>query len=638
MENKYPLSVSDLIGFIDAAYSKWAEKWKRAEVNEKMWLGDNYTEEQKQEIRNQGRQPYSIALAKSKVDRIIGAFLSQRMEYKISAASDPNDEIKAILAQMQVHSVERRSSFQDLERGVFESAMGMLIGVSKMELDYSHIYPRVKASRIDYKNFMYDPNSKSYDISEDALWCVEIDKQYRKLINKKYKIKPEEIKTMATGNALGFEGRDKINYYITPNNLSDDYDVLTIYNFYLKVPKTIYCVIFPDTEGLTDAGGIIDSKWDSESEAEERLRELQIPYILNGLPLEGTVEEKETIGIDRYLFNYERILEYESTDLEKFPYDVCFAVKWEDKFISYLEILKDPQKFYNRFLMEIDKALGKDNKTASQLNVDALSESETEETALQKIESGDTILARSGEDVLKYIENKGANPQWLQMLDVITMIMQDLSGGEWWNSKAKAGDSGTKVNSLIAQGSLLTKPFLDNAQIWRRLVGKNILWWLQHYESAKDVIKVQGGALTPEMLKILQNEGLYKPSKITYGEGFLTVNDEEIGLSYLKDADFELVVTEQALSETEKQGKLALAIQQEQIDQSLMLSPAWREHKLQLSDVPPDVRQKIMAEIQAAQQAVQAQQQQKNEMEQQRINTEKARVLTNAQPGTFAGA
>lgn len=634
---EYPLSLASLQVFIDGSFPKFDAEWKEATNNERRWRAKNFTESQEKEIRAQGRQPYSMAHAMLKLKRMVGLQQSQRTEYNILASQDPNDEIKAELAKLQVHAVERRSEFLNVESEIFESGMAIDIGVSKMDLDYSDIYPRVVVKKLDYKDFMWDRNSKEYDIDKDARWCCEIDKLYRKQINQKYKISENIIQSLPEGNINTFQGRDKFSYYVTESKSGNtDYDIITVFNFYVKEPRTVYYVLFPDTEGINGNSNVIESKHSTREAAEERLKELQLPYLLKGLPEEGEIQDKEVVGIDRYLFTYNAILEYEKTELEMFPYNIYFCFKFADWHISYMDILKDPQKFYDRLFMQIDYALGIDNKSTTQLNVNNLGDGEDTTTAVEKYEKGEVIIANSDRPVFTSIERKGANPQWMQIADSISRILDELSGGQPFNSKSNAGDSGKKVNALINQGSLVAKPPLDNLRRWKTAVGRNILWWIRHYEEAEDVIRVQGGALTPEMIQLLQENGIYEPSKLNDGSGFVSINKEGHELSYLKDSEFELEVSEEAMSDSERHAKLLIATEQERSDPTLTQIPEWKIYKIGLMDIPQSEKYKIIEGIKRQIKQVQQQQMQQDQIEAQKLNLEKANIINKAPQGTFA--
>lgn len=648
-EKETPLSVTDLQTFIDGSYSTFEPIWESGEKNEQMWIGNNYTNAARQNITNQKRKPISVPLAKTKIQRIEGIQRSQRTQFNITASQDPNDEIKAELTKLRVHAVERRSRYLEMESDLFVSGLAIKYSVSEMFLDYTQVYPRVAVKKIDYKDFMWDANSKEYDINEDALWCAKVEKEYRKLVEQNHgKLSTEDIDKINTGSIGNFQGRDKLSYYIKKSdNGQADYDIISLFNFYIKVPRKIYYVIFPDSEQLNGVTNVIESKHRKKEDAEERLRELQLPYLLQGLPLEGDVEVKTELCIDRYLFCYNKILEYEETDLKRFPFDVYFAVRFENLFCSFMDLLVDTQYWFDRFIMQIDNAMGKANKGAMQLNTNnTLAEGETPSSAVRKLNNGEVILTRTNDDVFKFIESKGANPQWLGMIDLLMMIGNEIGGGQQFNAKANAGDSGIKVNSLISQGNLYAKPFLDNLRRWKIGNGRNILDWLERYETAEDVIRVQGGALTPEMIELLTKNGIYAPSQFKKGEGYVTVNQDGNEDSYLKDSSYELDVSEEALSDNEKHQHFAVALEAEKVDPTLQASPSWGEYKLSLMDIPQDLRYKIIEERKEQMRKAEEQQQKMEQMAQQQMlkaderakqemDLKKAEIINKAPVGTF---
>lgn len=636
-----PFTVDELRTFLDTAFPYFEEKWTEGEDNERRWLGKNFTKKQEQQIRNQGRQPYSFGQARTKANRIIGIQEEQRTQFNISASQDPDDEIKAELAKLQTHGVELRSEFPFLESYIFTCGTSIKHGVTKMCLDYTNVFPRVAVSEVDWRNFMWDRNMTAYSLNarnNGALWVCEIDTEYRKLIEQRYGYKSKLISQLTEGSFSTFEGRKKINYYVRESNSDHNYDVISLFNFYIKTPRKCWYVIFPDTAKLNGNTSVIESKHRTKKDAEERLRELQIPYLLQGLPAEGDIEDRDELGYDRYVFTYDKILEYEETDLEMFPYDLFRSIHLGDDYCSFMDLLKDVQKWYDRFIMQIDYALGKDNKVSKQLNVNKLAEGETPTTALQKIEDGKTILVNSSEEVLRAIEMKGVNPQWLQMLDLILMVFEDLAMGQQFNAKSNATDSGTKVQQLIAQGGLGVKPFFDNLRRWKIGVGKNILSWMKKYETAQDVIRVQGGSLTPEMIELLTQNNIYVPSKFDKDAGYVTINKEGSELSYLADANFELEVTEEALSDGQRNGQLAIALENEKADPSLLQMPSWIEYRLSLMPIPQNLKHKIIAEKKQIIENMAQQAKEKNDLERRKVDIQAAQTINSAPAGTFADA
>ena len=635
-EVKGNFTVEELRTFIDGALPKFETLWEEGKRNEQRWVGNNYSDKERERIKNQDRIPYSFGQARSKANRVIGIQASQRTQFNVLAKADPNDEVKAELAKLQMHAVEKRSDFAYLETEIFTAGVVAKYGVSRLDISSKDMFERVQVSYVDYLNFLWDVNATAYNLNDDAngaLWVCEVDNEYRKTLSLRYGYTGKTVKELKEGSFSGFSGREKIEYYVKENEKDPNYDIITIFNFYIKAPRKKYYVIFPDSAQVIGSSIIVE-KYKTEKEAETRLLELQMQYLLQGLEVEGSIESKSELGYDKYVFTYDKVLEYEETDLEMFPYDVYRAIHFGDNFCSFMDLLKDLQVWYDRFIMQIDYAMGKDNKVAKQLNATKLYEGETVDSALTKIEQGKTILVNSSEDILKAVEMKGVNPQWFQMLNIITMVFEDLAMGQQFQGKANAGDSGKKVEALIAQGGLGTKPFFDNLRRWKIGVGRNIISWMKRHETTEDIIRVQGGALSPEMLSLLQEEGIFKPSKFDEGGGYVTLNKGD--LSYLENADFELEVTEEALSDSEKESKLMNALEQTKSDPLLQQSQVWREYLLGLRSIPQEIKYKLKAELEQIKQNMEAQAAEKGKLESRKLDIEAAKVVNSAPPGTFA--
>lgn len=617
-----PLSLSDLLRFYDVVIPYFQDKWDDGIENEKRWTeAKNWTDAQVREIKSQNRQPYSFPIAVTKLLTISAAQKQTRTSFKVEAVSDPNDEIKAELAGLFIKDIEKRSKFKYVESEVFDSALGIKYGVSKINLDKSQYPPQIKIENVDYRRIVWDTNSRKYDLNEDALFMGELDYVYR------YILESEGIdtSTISIGVANSFQGREPTQYFITPSKGEDRaYDKIAVINHYHKVIRKYYCVIFPDTQNLYNFTDTVVGEYRTKKEAEIKLRMLNVPYIERGIPFEGEVVEYEKLKLDRYKFVYNQIMEYEETELEKFPFNVFFAFKFQDKFASMMDFLKSSQIFWDRMFSQIDYSIGRGLKNVTTLNVNALAEGETPESAKQKAEiTGGLITVNSNEKVFQNYDTSQANPQYFTILAQVKELMEDMAGGRSFQGLSEgANESGKSVMAKRLQGQLIAANFIDNLSRWKQLVGENLLWWIQHYTDAERTIKMQGGELSPEMLQLLQQNGIYSPSNQSVG-GYLKINHNE--LSFLKNADLELLVTETDLSDTERQMKFLQYIELLKINPNLMNAPVFMQMLLETADISHEDKQKLIqwlnqqAQIQAQQQA-QMQQQQAQSLQFQQAN------------------
>lgn len=615
MKQPSKLSASDLESLHDQVIPFFTEKWDEGSENERFRKGKHWTDDQERKIKDQNRQPYSMAAIATKLHTIFSTQRQARTQFKVEAKVDPNDEIKAEVATLMLRDSEKSSKFKYIESEVFEAGVGVKYGAGEVYVDYSQLEPRIKFRKLDYKNVVWDTNSREYDVWEDGLFIAKIDRVYR------YQLKHEypEVKFSETSDEIG---REKHSYYVTKNpNGQSDFDIISKFTHYQKVIRKYYYVIFPDTLGL-NGSGIVTSRHNSEKEAEKELRRLNIPYLMNGLDIEGTIEEKDEVACDKYVFADSTILDYKETDYPSSPIKIFRCFHFEDDFWSFMDMLKSPQKFMDRLFAQIDYSFGSDIKNVYQLNVNALADGVTFEKAKSIIEkTGGVVPSNSSEEILRAIKSQGVNPQWLQVASIMQQFVEDFAGGRSFQGLSEgSGESGKAINLKKQQGALITFLMLDNLARWKQLLGECALWFIKEYDSAERQIKVQGGELTPEMLQLLNSNGIVTPSQ-TSDNLYIKVNS---GIEFLRDAELELTVTEAALTETEKEFKYIQLLEMGRSNPLMWQMPTYLQMLLEYNpDISSRMKKQLIGEMQ------QYNQQQQQDAQEDR-NFEKAKLLLDA--------
>jgi hypothetical protein len=631
-----PLNHTQLIHLHSQVLPKFEQIWIEGERNEGRWMGDNWNQSQRAKIRRQKRQAYSLAILASKLRYISATQKQLRTSFVVEPISDPNDEIKAQLATLQMRAVENRSNAKYVDSHTFESGLAVKYGVRRVGMDTSSIMPRVKSYSVDWKNFVWDTNAREYDIKKDALFEAEVEKLPRVYLERIYG--KENITGTAGQTHTAFSGRNKLSYFV--NFVKDasepmPYDMISLFKHCQKTARTFYYVMFQDSANQHSLNSPVIGKYRSSEEAHQVLRELNISNAMHGLPEEGEVIERDEVRIDYYEFTYNKILYYEETEWEMFPYDVYFAMKFEDKFASYQDFLNDPQLIIDRMWAQIDYSLGKDIKNVYQGNRKALDSSETAQSAERKAsETGGIIWTKSNEKVFQAIQSQGANPQWVNAIQLMVSYLEDMTGGKTFKGGAEGKtQSGKAISKLQEAGSVMVSAFLDSFNQFKKAHGENILWWIREYENEEDTIKVSGGALSPEMRELLQQDGLFEPSKKGDGTGFVTLNQG--GISYLKDAEVELLVREEGMTETMREKRYLQLTQAGQDDPLMVQSPTFRRLRLEAMDIAHTDKEKIIEETekmkQQQEQMAQAQMQmeaEKNKMQYGKDPLDQAKVVS----------
>ena len=596
MEIKTPLTVDDLESFHDQGINFFQTKWNQGAENERFQKGNHWDADKEAKIRSQDRQPYSMAAMATKLNIIKSTQKQARTQFRVEPKVDPNDETKAIFATLALRDAEKLSKFKYLESEVFDSGLAIKYGAGEAYVDYSKLEPSIKFRKIDYRNVVWDVNATAYDPWDDGIFVAKIDRVYRYQLRNEY---GEVADTLSEGE--GDFGRAKNSYYISHNpNGKMDFDVIAKFTHYQKVIRTYYHVIFPDSKGLLGLRSQVVNKYADKQEAEKKLRELNIPYLINGLEFEGTIEDKDEECVDKYIFADSKILEYEKTDYPTCPIKIFKCFHFEDDFWSFMDMLKSPQMFMDRLFSQIDYTFGTDIKNIYQLNVNALAEGETPESAMAKAQrTGGVIKTNSNELAIQSVPSKGINPQWMQVATIMQQFIEDFAGGRSFQGLSEgSGESGKAINLKKQQGSLITSLMLDNLTRWKQSLGEVALFLIQEYDTFERQLKVQGAELTPEMIQQLGQ--YYTPSQTSEG-GYVSMNQ---GLPFLKDAELELVVTESALTETERDIKYYGLVEAASRLPYLQQSPTFIMKLLEYNkEISPQDRKLIIQEIQGRMQA-----------------------------------
>lgn len=623
-----PMVVEDLLGFHNAVASKFIDIWAEGEENEQRFMGNNWLPELRKEIEGQGRNAYSIPIAQAKVRHISSAFRQVRTSHKVEAKSDPADEPKAQIAQLRLRDIEKRSVGKFTDVDVFDSGVAIKYGVKKIDIDDRDGIEKVVSKVWDYRNFVWDLNSTTYDYKESAMWCAEVEQVTKSYLRQKYPNAPERY--WGTEQIGSFSGRDKISYFVRKSLHEDnEYDLLSLFTHYHKVTKDFYCVLFPDSANLFDFTSPMVGKYKNEKDAKKKLGQLNKVYFKNDVLPEGEIVKKSYEVIDKYVFTCNNILEYEETDLEYFPYDVYFSIRFADKFISFMDFLKSPQLIIDRMWSQIDYTLGKDVKNAYQGNANALADDQDRDEAVKTItEEGGVIWTKTGDEVFRAIQRAGTNPEWTGVIQIMMKYLEDFGGGQSFQGLNAQAKSGKAVINEVMQGQMVASAFFDAFNRFKRAHGKNLLSWLKKYDDEEGIIKIHGGALSEEMVALLQKEELFEPALEKNSGGYVRYNVEEKPMSYLKDADLELEVIEEGLSETERDRRWLMLTEAERADPlgALQSLPSWFKLKLEAMDIDPSTRQILLKEYAAKQEAMAQQAKQDQDIEKAKVVNDMAKT------------
>lgn len=613
---KAPLTASDIIRLYDQAFQYFQPIWNRAEENERYRRVEHFKEDEKAQIEAQGRQAYSIPLIANKVDQHIAHQRKNRTEWRLEAIHDANDEIKAQVGNVQFRDLEQRSDMVHVESDVFDSGVAVSHGAVEIYLDYDKNLNKIPSIReVDYRDVMWDSNCVTYnkdDKDGGALWMAKMTKVARIQIKQAFGEKKGKI----VKPDYSHYGRDRETNYILRHDKDADLDILTLFTHYQKVLRKFYVVLFNDYANLNGKKDtVVCLRTEDKKEAEKFLRKLEIPYLVRGMELSESngIEIERKLQLDKYILTLDEILEYEKTELEHYPLHIYHSYFYKGKFWTLTDVLKSAQQFIDRYIAQIDYLLGTEIKNAYEINVNLLADGMTIEDAIEVLQQ-DGYIPTKASGAVKALRGAGANPQWMQMVQVMQSYIEDLAGGRSFQGLSEGKDeSGKAIKLKQEKGEGLASLFIDNLNRFKRDLGKKLLWWFNKYDTAERVIKVGGSQMNEQTLQTLQQLGVYTPSQ-KLGSGYLKVNTP---LTHLGDAEFELKVTEEQLSETAKERRLSQLAMLGQLDPVISQLPKFKMLFMESSGLDYSDKVELINEYKATIQAQAEATQKQQNMEQQ---------------------
>ena len=621
---KAPMTHTQLIQFHDAVAPRFAKIWESIEENERFANVEHFTEEQEKQIREQHRLPYSMGIIRSKLIPISAFQRASKTDFQVDYASDPNDELKAIIANICMKDATRRCKFSNIEEDVFDSGIFIKYGVSENYIDESGYYPQPSVRLLDYKNVVWDLNSVSLDQEEDCLFKAKIEKKYRYEIRDIYgKEVADKVAEQTSGT---FEGRMKTSYYVSTDKENTDYDIVSIFTHYHKCLKKYYCVAIVDKENLLELADPIVNKFRNKKEAEAELRKINLYQRMKGIEEEGEILEKSEVRYDKYVFTYQDLLEYEETDWEMNPITMFFPIFLMGKFISLMDFLKSPQQFIDRLWSQIDFILGRSIKKVIVANPAYLAENETKESATKKLNQvGGIIWSKNVDGMMKELQDSGFNGQLLQITEIMKSYLEDLPGGKSFQGLGEgASESGVAFQKKQQQGTMVASIFLNNFKRWKHQVGERLLWSIKKYSQSEQIIKINGGELKPEMLELLQQHNIFTPSYTNNYSGSVRIPPGD--LDFMRNSELELMIVEDEFTDNNREKSYQKNLAAAQVMPEIVQTKIWKINTLKGLGYDYSDIQEILKEFDQMAQAAQEQKQQENDIK-------KANVLTKLHSG-----
>ncbi len=614
-----PYTWTQLMQEHEEALQKFGPKFENAKENERILRGRTWSPEEEADFVAKKFTPYSMAQAARGLNAISGAERDARTSVRLVSGKNETD-IKAEIGNVVMKNLEQRSNMEYIESDVFEAGFAVNAGVLEIVKDYDQDYNEVPRFRyVSTYDFIWDWNDDSYELGEECQWMARLRRVYRYELADMY---GENIAFwQPQGQTFQF-GNTWLEYYLGADKFGNPLmDLITLVEHYQKVKRKVYCVFVNDE---------VVGKFGEKKEAESFRNKKMVPFLSQGNVPDSEIIEMTETKLDKYVFTYAGIIEYEETEYEQFPFSVYRGFHFEHEWWTLTDLVKDPQRWLDRMAAQIDYSMGTEIKNVKQLNLPVLDQ--THQSVAEAMEqantTGGTVIANSAGEakVFDVLNEQGVHPEWFNLIGLLSSIIEDTMGGRAFQGLASGGRVGWQAQQIQYQNAQkLALIFVDNLQRFKKDLFTKALYFTQLWDTNERIIKLVGGELSQEVKVLLQQMGIYEASPIHGREGQVVVNRDNVEESILHDAQFEVQITEAPLTANDRQVKW------QQLEAwAKIYGPPDPTVAAEYFEADYSLKQKLVASAKANMQAAMQAKQQEGNVGQQKVNVAKARAVISA--------
>lgn len=624
--------ITELIQTHDTAIDYFAELFEQGYENQRFLRGIHWTDKQKKQHHNEKRHPYAITLTATKFNRHLAEQRSNRTSWK-STGRGEEDELQAELDTQAFKYVEDINGFKYTESEIYTDALGKKYGVLVVSQDYDN-NPQgdVKLERWKFDQCVWDVNSTSYDLNKDCTFIDRFEWYTREQIEQMY----PSSKKKARFTPASFENdtvikRNIKNYYFKDKGKDRIKVIWRQQKEYKKVYKAI--PLKPDIE---------IKEFDTQKEAEAHVYQQAImmaglqdasqlatapPEVLNAieqLKSNFRIVDVMTQQVREICWTATEILEDKIIDwTNKYTVIPYFALKDDEYIFNLIDLVKDPQRGFDRLFSMIDKSIAKNIKG----NNYTIDETKVRPEVLASLDVHKKNLVEGGA-MIPVLDPTAIQPLGSQnnitiemtLIQMMQSLIEDLMGGNAFQGvESKTKQTATEASLLEKSARLGTFLFIDNLMRWKQLAGEVIYDCILNTYGYEMKMGIAGDVLGKKIQEALSNAGIFKMSDNIDGQGYLTYNK---GGQRLRQNKMNVIVTEVETSETTK------AMQYQQLtDYSAQMvqmgaMPAPPEILLSSSNLPATVKVGMQKYYEEQMQAQAQQAQETHQMEMAKLNAE----------------
>lgn len=465
--------------------------------NLNFYIGNQWTEEEISAHHEQNREPMVFNEILPKVEHLVGSQMKTKMDSK-AVGREPSDEAGAQLLTYLLKWAEQLNDLPDLETTVFRNGIIAGYAAAAVYWDTSDIpYGFPKIDYIPFGELRWDKRAVKYDLS-DARWLcrsallsrIELAEMFPEYQNYIFSMNetPEvyrneyqnlvERRLYATGYSTQNQDRELIQY-------REHYERIKVHQYIVVDDIRNEVMRFDDKKDATDyyeellatytKGGIETSYEDS----------LNTDKVL--LLTASTNKLIQTIIIG------DKAVSRDILDIPDFPYIIYFAYMVEGVFFGVVDAFIDPQIEVNRSWSQWDFALGTQNKGMKTVVESLLKRGWSIEDVRAEASKTHVMIPVMSHAAFNNVPDAPINPQIFDTISFAINRMTDYAGGRnVLGFSENAAESGKAVNARAEAGGVARLTLFDNLRKWRMKVAERIVWYLKHYMSPQQIVRLIG--------------------------------------------------------------------------------------------------------------------------------------------------
>jgi len=523
-----------------AAYRTFKEKWDQMQDNSAFLRLNQYSATQLQKMSEQKRVPYVLDQINAAVNTYQGIQRDRRTEIFYYPVEE-SDAVPCEVLNAVKDATLSQNGFVYTESDVFSDGLIQKIGAVAYEWSTEkNKNGALRIMRLRPRELMWDLNAQEFDKS-DAMWMSRYRMFGRDELINRFPWLRKKIEGMSF-----FTGQEAQDLGLKEDYLAslaeDDSKWVALIEYFKKVYEKRYFV-----QNIV-SGYVDDVYFTDKRKAEEDIKERLAKYqgqiaeiaaqtgkmpppppqfevIIDTLP----VIKKITVCHDTLFESEDGSLE-QTLDEPFYPIDIYHPFWHDSDWWCPVDVMKDGQRFFNKMFSMADHWVG---VMAKGLVIGQSSDPEEEKKVQQAVSTVGGYVHVKDVNNYKVLESKGPDSRLFELMGLARQNTIDNSGGQnFQGRKETASESGVAVRQRIEQGGLSGFIIYDNLRRWKMSVGTKMAWYLTHYMTAPQAVRIEGEELVQQTMELMQSSeassNWFKPNPMRPGIGFLSVNTDKL--------------------------------------------------------------------------------------------------------------